>query len=353
MDLVNQDLEVREQLKQAYIQNRFTNDTEQTRSQAQQYIMGEPSGKEEDLPRDYIAKIDAQEEEKKWPIGFCAQTAILFRRNWIMTSKSQFSKLNCTQTACLSIIFGLLWLRMGFNERTLHDRSSFLYFMMIFWPLEVCFAGILSFPTERGVIEKERASGSFRLSAYYFAKCLSETPLKIILPTVSFTISYWMANMNPNFGIFLGTLAFILMIILVAESFGLLFGALFKTVAQGWVAGNVILLGLLLVGGYFIENAPHWLIVWTKWLSFYKYGYDACLRLQFMGERMYKCVNGAMIDVCRNNPNGTFTGDDALNHFDIGLSIGLNFLVLFGIFVVFRVTVYLALRFKKNHEGRT
>lgn len=90
MDLVNQDLEVREELKQAF-------------SQVQRYLIAEPSGKEEDLSCDNIVKIDVpQEDEKKWPIGFCAQTVIFFRRNWVLTSKSQFSTHNCAQATCLS-----------------------------------------------------------------------------------------------------------------------------------------------------------------------------------------------------------------------------------------------------------
>ena len=353
MDLVNQDLKVRHELKEAYHQNRFSSSTNQLYNESQKYLFGEPSGNEEDLPREYNVKVVEEKNEKKWPVGFCAQTSVLFRRNWILTSKSQFSKLNCIQALCLSVVFGLFWLRMSYNESTLNDRSSFLYFMTIFWPLEISFAGILSFLDERTVIEKERASGSFRLSTYYLAKCLSETPLKLVLPAISFTIAYWMANMNSNFGIFLATLIFLLMVTLVAETLGLLFGASFEEVGQAWVTGNVTFLGLLLAGGFFIANPPYWLIVWTKWLSFYKYGYDASLRLQFMGDRLYECVNGALVDVCRNKPNGTFTGNDALRHFKVDLSIGLNFLVLFGMFITFRFAVYMSLRFIRNPRGRT
>jgi hypothetical protein len=352
MDLVNQDLKIRKQLKEAYIQNRFSINTKQLTSESQKYLIGEPSGNQKELPIGYNLKIIGDKHENKWPIGYFAQTSLLFRLNFILTSKSQFSNLNCIQALCLSILFGLFWLRMDNNESTLKDRASFLYFMMIFWPFEVCYTGILSFPIERHVIEKERASGSFRLSTYYLAKCLSETPLKLVLPAISFTISYWMANMNPNFGIFLGILLFLLMIVLVAESFGLLFGASFTDLAQAWAAGNVILFALLLAGGYFIENIPYWLIVWTKWLSFYKYGYDACLQLQFMGDRVYECVNGANINICRNNFNGTFTGNDALEYFKVDLGIGLNFIVLMGMFITFRFAVYIALRFIKNRHGR-
>ncbi|CAF4586381.1 unnamed protein product [Rotaria sp. Silwood2] len=275
MDLVNQDTKVREELKEAYIKNKYFinknksyNQMEQSSqlylTESQKYLIGEPNGSEIDLINENNIQLITENNNCKWPISFTAQIYILFSRNWILTSKAQFSKLNCIQALCMSILYGLLWLRMKLKEDALRDRISFIFFMMIFWPLEICFQGILSIPSERSVINKERASGSFRLSAYYIAKCLSESPLKLILPSISFTIAYWMTNLNPSFPIFLGILAFLLMVVLVAESFGVLLGALFRNVGEAWVTGNVVLIAALLTGGYFIENIPYWLKCWIK-----------------------------------------------------------------------------------------
>jgi len=162
-----------------------------------------------------------------------------------------------------------------------------------------------------------------------------------------------MANINPNFGVFLAILVFQLLSVLVAESLGLLLGAGLKNLQHAITVATVLLLSLMLVGGFFVRNLPHWLGVWAKWLSFFKYSYNACLRLQFKGGDVYKCVDGSIIPSCRNNPNGTFLSYEALGYFDIGIDIGLNFLVLFGMFVVFRTSAYLALRFIKNSVGRT
>ncbi|CAF4063774.1 unnamed protein product, partial [Rotaria sp. Silwood2] len=148
-------------------------------------------------------------------------------------------------------------------------------------------------------------------------------------------------------------LVFQLLSILVAESLGLLLGAAFKNLQHAITVATVLLIGLMLVGGFFVRNLPHWLGVWGKWLSFFKYSYDACLQLQFKGGRIYKCVDGSIIPLCRNNPNGTFVSSEAIEFFGVGISIGLNFLVLFGMFVVFRTLAYLALRFINNHTGRT
>ena len=355
MDLVNQDMKVREELKEAYIKNRYTLNEQRPSVEAQQYLIGEPSGNEKELAiyEKQAMSLGAQDETSKWPIGFLAQTLILFRRNWILTSKAQLSRLNCIQALCMSILFGLLWLRMEMREDSLNDRSSFIIFMMMFWPIEVCFQGILSIPSERSVISKERASGSFRLSAYYMAKCLSESPLKLVLPGISLIISYWMANLNPSFPVFLGIWVFLLIVILVAESFGVLLGALFPTVAEAWMIGNVLIIASVLCCGYFIEHMPKWLWIWARWLSFYQYAYDACIQLLCMGGHTYQCVNGNQIHACRNETNGTFTGADALQYFQVDLHIGVNFVILLSMFLVFRVAAYMALRLIKHRDGRS
>lgn len=361
MDLVNDDMTIREKLKDAYLRNKIISNVSsisshiqsQSSVDAQQYLIPEPSGHEADLTNPDNVNLIPTKHESKWPIGFLSQMLILFSRAFILTGKSQFTILNFAQALGLAIVSGLCWLRMDFAENTIPDRSSFMFFLMTFWPLQTMMHSILSFPFERAIIEKERASGSYRLSSYYIAKSLAEAPLKLVLPTLFLIISYWMANLNNNFGIFLAVLAFQLMSILVAESLGLLLGAALKNLQHAITAATVLLISLMLLGGFFVRNLPHWLGVWGKWLSFFKYAYDGCLQLQFKGGQIYQCVDGSIISSCRNNPNGTFLSNEVVNYFDVGIDIGLNFLVLFGMFLAFRILAYLALRFVNTHTGRS
>ncbi|CAF1011653.1 unnamed protein product [Adineta ricciae] len=354
MDLVNQDMKIREELKEAYLQHRIISGQIPSQlSESSRYLMAEPSGKESDLTNPDNVNLIPDGREGKWPIGFLPQMLILYSRSFRLTGKAQFTLLNFIQSIVLAIISGLCWLRMEFREDTIPDRSSFIFFLMTFWPLHTLMMGLLSFPFERGVIEKERASGAFRLSAYFVAKSLAEAPLKLVLPTMFLIISYWMARINNNFGIFLAILVFQLLSILVAESLGLLLGAALKNLHHAITAATVLLITLMLVGGFFVRNLPHWLGVWGKWFSFFKYAYNACLQLQFKGGQVYECVDGSYVVSCRNNPNGTFISNEALQYFDYGINIGLNFLVLFGMFVCFRFCAYLALRFVNTSSGRT
>ncbi len=225
---------------------------------------------------------------------------------------------------------------------------------MTFWPFHTLLVDLLSFPFERSVIEKERASGSFRLSAYFIAKSLAETPLAGFINIVSYNCIL-MARINDNFGIFLAILVFQLLSIIIAESLGLFLDAALKNFHHAIKLATVILFSLTLADGFFIQNLPHWLGVWVIWLSFFEYAYMACLQLQFDGGQVYQCIDGSIIASCQNNTNGTFISNETLEYFQTGIGVGyiFLFLVLFGMFVVFRTAAYFALRFIKNTSGRT
>src|SRR5690349_7614833 len=105
MDLVNQDMKVREELKEAYLQNKVVANEkkpsgellQQYSTEGIQYLMAEPSGNEDDLTNPDNVDLISRNNEGKWPIGFLPQMLILFSRSFRLTGKAQFTFLNFAQ----------------------------------------------------------------------------------------------------------------------------------------------------------------------------------------------------------------------------------------------------------------
>ena len=137
---------------------------------------------------------------------------------------------------------------------------------MTFWVFDSMFQALSAFPTEREVILKERASGSYHLSAYFLAKTTSDAPVRLILPFLYMVISFWMAGFSSNFGVFLGTVGCTLLSVVSGEAIGLFVGAAIYDLQMGMTVMTVCTLALMLLGGFFVENIPDF-VKWARYLS--------------------------------------------------------------------------------------
>merc|ERR1712048_1079745 len=98
------------------------------------------------------------------------------------------------------------------------------------------------------------ASASYHLSAYFMAKMTSDAPVRLVLPFLYMVFSYWMAGIGNNVGVFLASTGCTLMSVLAGESFGLCVGAWFSDLEVAMVVLTVLTLGLLLLGGFFVQT---------------------------------------------------------------------------------------------------
>nr|XP_024379444.1 ABC transporter G family member 14-like isoform X3 [Physcomitrium patens] len=226
----------------------------------------------------------------KWSTSWREQFSVLLERGWKERRHEAFSPLKIGQVLAISIICGLLW--YDSPESQVQDRVGLLFFFITFWGFFPVFSAIFTFPQERAMLIKERASGMYRLSAYFMARVIGDMPLELVLPTIFITIVYWMAGLKQTFLAFILTLLVILYTVLVSQGLGLTLGAALMDVKKATTLASVIMLTLLLAGGYYIQNTPKW-IAWIKYLSVSYWSYKLQLAAQYSPDQTYACSTGS------------------------------------------------------------
>lgn len=145
---------------------------------------------------------------------------------------------------------------------------------------------------------KERSSGMYRLSSYYFARIVGDLPMELVLPTVSVATTYWMSGLKPSPITFAFTLLIILFNVLVSQGLGLALGAIIMDVKQATTLASVTMLIFLLAGGYYIQHIPSF-IAWIKYISFSHYCYKLLIGVQYTEADYYECGTGGMSVHCK------------------------------------------------------
>lgn len=135
------------------------------------------------------------------------QFSVLLVRGLKERRHEYLSWLRFVQVFFISLIVGLLWWRSKRNtSAALADQIGLIFFFAVFWGMFPLFTAIFTFPQERAMLAKERASDLYRLSAYFLARTLGDLPLDLVMPTIFVLIVYFMTDMYLSAAAFFLTL---------------------------------------------------------------------------------------------------------------------------------------------------
>ena len=292
----------------------------------------------------------------RWGASYGAQMSILFARAVKTRRFEAMSGQDFAQFIVVGALAGLFWWQIG-RDRTVSSAANInglLFFEMLFLSFRSMFAALFTFPNEYKMMLKERASGMYRLSAFYFARTASDVPMEVTVPTVFIVIIYFMAGLRLSAWAFLANWAAVTLCLLVAQSFGLLIGATVMVPKTAQTITAIIMLTMMLVGGFYVTTIPVW-IAWLKYLSFVYYGYNLLLKINWVGVPLWDCA-GDNPPAPQADPRCTLVPPGGLQ---AKLRLQENTeqwpweaLALLAWLVIFRVAVYVALRRKTGAKAR-
>ncbi|XWS09622.1 hypothetical protein CRYUN_Cryun39dG0005500 [Craigia yunnanensis] len=231
------------------------------------------------------------------------QLAIQVKKDWTMTWWEQF---------------------MIISKRTFRE-VGLLFYICIFWTSLSPFGAVYVFPFEKVYLVKERKAEMYRLSVYYVCSTLCDMASHVFYPTSFMLIVYFMAGFKRTVLCFLLTLFTILLIVIISQGAGELFGAAVLSIKRAGMMASLALMLILLTGGYYVEHIPEFMH-WMKYLSFIYYGFRLLLKVQYSGDQLYECQSKGGCRPLQNSPSfDTVNLDGGLQEVWILLAMALGY----------------------------
>ncbi|EME31813.1 ABC transporter, ATP-binding protein isoform 3 [Galdieria sulphuraria] len=255
----------------------------------------------------------------------------------------------------VALIVSFIWFRIPHDINYLMDLMGALFFAGLFWGFFTMFQALTTLPTEKPVLSKERASGAYRLSAYFLGKALVEVPLDLIYPFFFSVYIYWMLNLNPQASRFILFLIFVGITVFTAQSIGLFIAAVFMDFRKSQTLAAVFMLTSMLTGGFYVNDSqmPVW-IRWIQYLSFIHYIYDSFMLNQFEGE-YFPCPPGNTSGVTSSGLSCPMTAQDIYSMRGVISNIGRggNIAIVLAYGIAFRYFAFLCLKYlNRSHKQK-
>lgn len=229
-------------------------------------------------------------------------------------------------TIFLTVIYSLVFFRIGSTEAediVLVERDGYdiqshagaLTMLGISGMFGSAQPLLLTFASERPVFMREHASNMYGTVPYFLSKTMVELPLLLLQNIVMWIVAYWMMGMQGNFVVHVfGTT----LISMAAASTALLAACIVKDAKQAMEAAPALFVPQILFAGFFIkiELVP----VFMRWLQYIcslKWGMNILLLNEF------KDLPGGA---------GLIEANEVKEE-----NLPIYYVVLFGIFILFRV----------------
>lgn len=250
------------------------------------------------------------------------------------------------QGVFISLIMGLIYLRLGYTNTNMTDRTGALFFSVVF----MAFGGILGpffgFATERKIFLFQQQDGLYSTSVFYVGKIAAEMPTFILNSIVWSVIFYWMCNFRPGAGHFFLYWFMILLTMNVAYAYGMLIVNMIPNQQVALQVFPVLFMPLMIFSGFYLnkENTPKYFI-WVQYISFIKWTFQAIMLNEFT-DVPFHCAGSEFRNTTANVTYCPFTNGTQwldYNHMRDFPIFG-DILIVLEFIVLFHLTAFVLLR---------
>lgn len=183
-----------------------------------------------------------------------------------------------------ALFLGGVYSNISYDQKSIQDRIGVLFFFTINQTFGNAIGVLNTFGKEMVVVERERASKSYSLSAYYIAKMVAELPFNLLGPIVFGSIVYFLVGLNPEPEAFLCFIIILILVSCCAVGLGLAVTSASPSPEAAVALAPIIVVLMILMGGFYIniESLPEG-IRWVPNLSIMRHAFEGLVINEFEG----------------------------------------------------------------------
>nr|QST15000.1 ABCG1-2 protein [Diaphanosoma celebensis] len=272
------------------------------------------------------------------PTPFWMQFNLLLRRTFICISRDlTLTRLRLGVQLVVGVLIGMLYFGIGNDASKVYSNTGALFFSLLFHVACALQPTVMTFPLEMPILIREHLNNWYSLKAYYLAKTVADIPSQILYPALYCTIVYFMTGQPLDPVRFLMFVTMCVLISLVAQSCGLIIGAVLDLTTAVFI-GPVSTIPIFLFSGFFVTFAA--IPVYFRWIAsvvYVSYAFEGTMQSIYgYGRPDMECTE----DYCHFRSPAKY-----LNVYGIRESVyWIDVLVLLGCFFVTRFATFFVLQ---------
>ncbi|KAJ1664786.1 hypothetical protein EV178_003763 [Coemansia sp. RSA 1646] len=270
--------------------------------------------------------------------SWISETLVLLKRDWLLSIRNTSLIYGFLfQSVMMTIFMGFVFFQLKTNQASIQNRIGALFMLVIQSSFPVTLPTMTVIMAGRNVLMRERSTGTYRMSSYFFARALSFYPLVFLPLIIMFTGMYFIAHFQYDAAKFF--IGFALLLTIIYASLGLAFtiAMLMNNMETAHIITPVTMATLFLFAGNMSNsNAVTPVLRWIKYICIFYYSYSGFMQNEFGGLKF----------TCDSNSAACYhTGEDVLSSYGLNeLSIWLTIIINLALGSALYAIGYIGLR---------
>ncbi|XP_060530500.1 ATP-binding cassette sub-family G member 4 [Cylas formicarius] len=203
------------------------------------------------------------------------QLKVLMRRGYIKSKRDKtLTYLRVGVNVVVALMLGALYYKAGIDGSKVLDNYNLLFSILMHHMMSTMMLTILTFPQEMNILIKEHFNRWYSLKMYYASVTLIDLPLSIFCCFLFSAIIYILTAQPYDMTRFTMFFVSSMLVVFVAQSFGLMIGAYFNVV-NGTFLGPTLSVPMMMFAGFGVSlrDLPSYLY-WGSYISYLRFALE-------------------------------------------------------------------------------